>query len=452
MVLDVKEVLHAAAAQPSEAMDVADVRRRARVVRRDRLVRQGIAGMAVAALVAVATVSVLDVRVFDVEFAQRPPREPAVDPDEEPGGGPPETWETLPPAPIVPRIEAAAVWTGREMIVWGGLDPARGHRPLGDGAAFEPAAGTWRAIAQAPLTPTAAPGAVWTGREVLVWGPTRGGAAAAAYDPAEGTWRTLTPPPRVNRGAVTVWTGREMIVWGGHHRDGTPANAGAAYDPARDRWRTVAPAPVAGRFRHGGVWTGREMIVWRGSVGDGAGAGYLADGAAYDPARDRWRLVATGPSGSREPAAALWTGKTMVVLGGVTGDNGRTSRAVASYNPSRDRWRRLPNLGLLGLTSFAWAGDQIVGWGTQAAHPVALNPRNAISLALPAAPGRLGVDAAAVWTGKQLIIWGGHDGNEVPVDDGAVLNTAAYPPLRNYAPPPPPGKAGPRPPADGPGG
>src|SRR5687767_9175747 len=53
-------------------------------------------------------------------------------------------WEALPPAPIPTRQDAGAVWTGSEVIVWGGRDMGTtssrdGQR--GDGAAYNPDTG-----------------------------------------------------------------------------------------------------------------------------------------------------------------------------------------------------------------------------------------------------------------------------------------------------------------------
>jgi len=59
---------------------------------------------------------------------------------------------------------------------------------------------------------------------------------AAAYNPATGTWTALPAAPlRGRESPVAVWTGRQMILWGGF-RNGTPPRGftdGAGYTPAR---------------------------------------------------------------------------------------------------------------------------------------------------------------------------------------------------------------------------
>jgi len=87
-----------------------------------------------------------------------------------------DSWSPLPAtgAPAA-REQSPAVWTGKEMVIWGGFGGFGGTPPtriyLQDGAAYDPASRTWRTL-PAP----GAPGkrsehtAVWTGSEVLVWG------------------------------------------------------------------------------------------------------------------------------------------------------------------------------------------------------------------------------------------------------------------------------------------
>src|SRR5581483_8042268 len=104
--------------------------------------------------------------------------------------------------------------------------------------------------------------AVWTGSEMIVWGGlTDAGILAgngARYRPATDSWTNVSssgaPSPR--SGHTAVWTGTEMIVWGGN--DGLPTNTGARYNPASDTWSKIADAPAA-LTGHTAIWTGTEM-------------------------------------------------------------------------------------------------------------------------------------------------------------------------------------------------
>ena len=50
----------------------------------------------------------------------------------------------------------------------------------------------------------------------------------------------------------------------------------------------MSPSPLAAR-RTAGVWTGKELVIWGGrNIVD---TKYFTDGAAYDPATDKWRML-----------------------------------------------------------------------------------------------------------------------------------------------------------------
>lgn len=158
------------------------------------------------------------------------------------------TWRELPAAPLAARSGHVAVWAGDRLIVWGGARYDVGQRrpvPRGDGAAL--ADGAWSALTPSPLSARRDAAAVWTGRELLVWGgrdATGHRDDGAAYDPATGAWRRLPRPPLAARsGADAVWTGQRVVVVGGADDGGARRDA-AAYDPAADRWTGCRTCPT----------------------------------------------------------------------------------------------------------------------------------------------------------------------------------------------------------------
>ncbi|MCX8113657.1 MAG: hypothetical protein N3D71_01100, partial [Burkholderiaceae bacterium] len=210
-----------------------------------------------------------------------------------------------------------AVWTGSEMIVWGGVDAA--GRPLASGARYDPATNTWR-----PMTSIGAPTArarhtaVWTGAAMIVWGGSDGTsdlATGARYDPVADAWTPIAAAnaPSARVGHTAVWTGAQMIVWGS--RFGT-TNSGGRYSPATDTWQpTSTLCAPSGREGHVAVWTGTKMLVWGGY--SGAYAQYYVQGAAYDPAGDTWQAMsATDAPAARFDHSGVWTGSRFVVWGG----------------------------------------------------------------------------------------------------------------------------------------
>jgi N-acetylneuraminic acid mutarotase len=176
------------------------------------------------------------------------------------------------------------VWTGTELLVWGGYNAVYGFVGLGDGAAYDPASDTWR-----PLSSAGAPqgrwshSAVWTGSAMIVFGGIGCGDGGSGpeycqgggrYDPVADRWDSLSlaDAPSARNGHSAVWTGHEMIVWGGgsarcQNGSSGACGDGAAYDPDSDRWRALAFPPTVGpRSMHVAVWTGTAMLVWGGAV------------------------------------------------------------------------------------------------------------------------------------------------------------------------------------------
>ncbi len=331
----------------------------------------------------------------------------------------PDTWELIPEGPLSARAGFSAVWTGRELIVWGGN---RGAALVhADGAAYDPATGAWRELAPAPpgFGPRLWHSAVWTGSEMLLWGgyvEGRDDVEGVAYDPVTDLWRPLAAAGGPHRWLHTaVWTGREMIVWGGEVEGGQPGAGGLAYDAAADTWRRLPEAPVPPSVLHTAVWTGREMIVWGGAAQDGE---YSADGATYDPATDRWELLLPAPLGARARHAAVWDGEAMAVWAGRLVPVGPNSSDGAAYDPETREWSPLPATALEERESpvlvatdaglVAWSGNR----RAEAGRPRGLRTGSALASPdrgwrqLRSSPFEGGGDFAGVWTGDVLLVWG----------------------------------------------
>jgi N-acetylneuraminic acid mutarotase len=347
-------------------------------------------------------------RVRDVaETLEKLPEPPVAEAD--PACGFQDLWDSgATEAPSTSPPKPTAVWTGAEMLVWGGDNRNTGGR-------YDPLTDSWR-----PITTAGAPSgrsghaAVWTGDRMIVWGG-NGLVTGGRYDPAADAWTPTStlgaPAGRFDFRAV--WTGSVMIVWGGYFGGGTLLNTGARYNPSTDTWSptSTAGAPLPG-YRHVAVWSGTEMIVW-GGVGTSAGG-------LYNPATDSWRptslLNAPGP---RDLGVAVWTGTEMVVWGGF---DGGFAPGGGRFDPATNTWRPTSSSGApLNRTShtMVWTGSRVVLWGgsdyssnaTRGAlvntgalyDPVAdvWSPTTLTGAPFP----RTG--HAAVWSGNRMIVWGG---------------------------------------------
>lgn len=265
------------------------------------------------------------------------------------------------------RSRHAAVWSGSEMIVWGGYGATD---YLADGARFSLGNNRWNRLSASPLTARDGHWAVWTGDRMLVWGGNnRAGRRAdgALYNPADNTWTLLptagAPAGRAN--ATVLWAGDRLLVWGGDGVNGYLADGAQLLFtggvPA-STWQALSAfgAPAA-RSGHTGVWTGTRMLVWGGENGQGK----LGDGAAYDPLVNAWTPLPTALAPvARKLHSAIWTDAEMIIYGGATA-TGATSTGAA-YNPALNRWRVLTNPGTPAARQAAtavWTGSQGLFFG-----------------------------------------------------------------------------------------
>lgn len=360
-------------------------------------------------------------------------------------------WSALAAVPLgmLGRTAHSAVWTGKEMIVWGG-ETATG--PASDGAAYDPARDSWRALTASPLAKRSGQAAVWSGREMIVWGGTnflesRFYADGASYDPASGAWATLPPPPssfRGRAGAIFAWstTTKELIVWSGATGElEPPAPDGAAYRPESKTWRTIAPAPVDGRTDGVPVWNGTKLVFFGGNQCMSSIGAYCVDGASYDPATDQWAVlppaprgvfngpeghagVATGDGGS---AATFWGGlQNGLVQAPLSSKGASFDEAAQSWNALQEpgaALARAPRAGVAAFGTrsrlFVWGGVDVAGIiDNGASYDFESKLWAPMSEGGPA--GRQA--ATVVWTGTSAIVWGGSGAAlGVYLDDGAIF-------------------------------
>src|SRR5439155_167945 len=231
-------------------------------------------------------------------------------------------------APLGRRYHRA-VWTGSEMIVWGGQDGEPQFHALDTGGNYGPATDTWTATSTTDAPDgRAVHTAAWTGSEMIVWGGIDENLlvlnTGGKYNPTSDSW---TPTTTVNAPAAryqhtAVWAGSEMIIWGGNDENFLPVNTGGKYNLATDSWTATSTnnAPDA-RFGHTAIWTDREMIVWSGARStNGIDITYLDTGGKYNPATDSWTATSTNNAlGARFGHTAIWTDREMIVWGGDPG-------------------------------------------------------------------------------------------------------------------------------------
>lgn len=253
-------------------------------------------------------------------------------------------------SPLAGRSTMAAVWTGSEMLIWGGDSP---NGPLDDGAAYDPRRDEWQMLPQAPLSPRNAPAA--------------------------------------------VWTGDEMLLWGGAPSGGEPSD-GAAYDPSTDRWRPIPDAPFPSAGRPVGVWTGSEMIVLAGFNSPEAGT--------YDPKTNQWRKLPELPSRPQAPyPVAVWAGDRIVAVVQPAGQRLDDAPPIVSLALGEDAWVDAPPVSQ-GQVVLAWTGKGLVAAAGRDALTLTDDGQRWDKIATAPRSVRAG-DTPAVWTGSRLLLWAG---------------------------------------------
>jgi hypothetical protein len=346
----------------------------------------------------------------------------------------PGALRVLPDAPISGRVGPAAVWDGTEMIVWGGSTPNRtvGETAEADGAAYNPRTNAWRVLPRAPIGGRAYASAVWTGTELIVWGGSANGHAlgdGAAYNPTTNAWRTIAAAPiGAAMKSATLWTGREMIVVGGLN-GGSDA---AAYDPAGDRWHKLPDAPGGSIPPYpNAVWTGTQAIfVLDAKVGSRTLETQVAGRVlvTYDPDSRRWTNLATIDT-TGTLGWLVWTGQDLLALGG-TGNGENRSATFDLQTRSWSRSITSPPVHGVAFNGPVWSGSEAIFWGGGDVG-LAYEPATGAWRTYNAGGLRPRVDGAVVWADGVLIGWGGFvsnpDGSASADDQGIVYRPIAAP-------------------------
>jgi len=212
---------------------------------------------------------------------------------------------------------------------------------------------------------------------------TLGTPPVSGVDLAGGRWTTLPPP---NLGVekawnLAAWTGKYVIAWGsagpccgslpGEPTGGSSVH-GAAFNPGSNLWRSLPPAPIDFKVEST-TWTGSQVLVW-GSVPAAAQQATQNVLLEFEPKTWRWKRLAASPMSPRWAAEVLWSGTSLIVIGG----HGQSTPALLNgetYDPHSNRWSALPvfpsvvavpgsRAEPVGVTA-AWAVNTLYVWVTR---------------------------------------------------------------------------------------
>ena len=261
------------------------------------------------------------------------------------------------------------MWTGEEILVCCG-------RIVGAGApagAYDPEADQWRDIPAPPISPAFAE-AIWTGKEMLVFGGVgRAGTTnlvgGAAYNPVTDTWRWLADLPYgLERTADATIGAGVVYAWPSPSQGSTKMPI--AYDIASDEWLTLPNPPTSAPSSPSLVWMGDKLFAY-GAGSDSAG-GVIGVGVTFEPVGQMWRLAPQAPLEPVSPSegtdasqkAVRVEGEVYIWTGWVGTDWEEPITRVVSYDPAQDSWRELepapiPAQGLWH-EPIIWTGSQLI--------------------------------------------------------------------------------------------
>jgi len=248
-----------------------------------------------------------------------------------------------------------------------------------------------------------------------------------------GSWKAIstTGAAKTGAGGTAIWTGSKMITFGGSLNSGNGAgdsyfNEVGIYDPNSDSWQKPDTAGIGltPRAYHVAVWTGSKMILWGGITGARAP---VDSGTFYDPSANTASdmSVINAPSG-RVGAHGFWTGTKLIIWGGggAWGGTGELLNTGGIYDAATDSWATMSTTNAPSArtgASVVWTGTDMIVWGgrTGSESQTALNDGTKYNLATNTwtpisatnAPTGDRFGHGAVWTGSKMVVIGG-DGSE----------------------------------------
>ncbi len=291
------------------------------------------------------------------------------------------------PGPLSIRGQHDVLWTGDEMIVWGGAD-GDNLPTLTDGAAFNPETAEWRMLPPFPIDRATVSRAVWADTRMIV----TAAEGAFAYEPATDEWSAIGDGLFPSQYAgMTVWTGDVVAAW-------TAAGI-YTFDPAIGTWSQL-PDPGGGA---GDRWDSALRVV-DGTLYAIGSAGYCGGRRAARWAGDAWVLLPRVELDGGEYADCAYPNQV-----GVAGD-----RLVAwednihetkAYDPDTDTWLPIDTIPLDGTEGPSGPlqlanGFLVPQYGEAAIFDEVSGDWYHVIL-----PGS-GENTEMVWTGYEVLMWG----------------------------------------------
>ncbi len=348
-------------------------------------------------------------------------------------------------APVA-RTQHVAVWTGSDMIVWGGWNGSSYYR---NGGKYNPATDSWTATTttNAPVARRLHTG-VWDSSEqvMYVWGGYGGASfnSGGVYDPNSNSWVSTcdttgfpcyVPEGRYYHTMDPIGYLSSAAIWGGTDTDDMNTGGNLTYNGGTGTWwdatDTIDPDCPSPRAKHTSVnlygwryymvWT---MVIWGGDDRLNSGGILRLDSYSTDPS-DFWKPITTSnaPKGRHNHAAIGVrlpdpTHDLMMVWGGYTWGADLWNREGGIYDAQSDVWTLMTTTNAPDgreHPTAVWTGHEMIVWGGDRSSSV-YNTGGRYDyvndLWYTTTTSGVGAPSArtehtAVWADSGMIVWGG---------------------------------------------
>ena len=259
------------------------------------------------------------------------------------------TWQGGAASPIT-RAEAARAVVNNRMYVFGGYYNAdiQATRRCD---VYDPAANTWRRIADMPVAITHQ-GMVVDGTTVWLVGGYVGDHPGPAttqvwkYDTVKNSWSRGPDLPDARGAGAAAIVDRKIYFFGGMNQQRT-VDMGTHWvlDLANQSagWRRLADMPNPRNHLSGIAHDGKVYAIG-GHWQQENDAVTQREVDCYDPATGRWTRVADTPTlRSQTPAATFVYGDRIALVGGADATQ-RSTNVISAYDPAANRWQTIGHL------------------------------------------------------------------------------------------------------------
>ena len=340
-------------------------------------------------------------------------------------------WSSLPGSPLAPRSYAGGAWLGgRYFVVGGQLDqpcpPGASclapSRLLRDGASYDPQEGSWKAIADAPVSVSGAAVVVGVTMYFTVW--VDGSPSVYGYDTSVDAW-TRVPSPSIGGGSLVAAGDRLVSI---PYSDEQAEAVDEVYDAGTRTWSRLPDDPLGRSFNRGAVWVDGKLLLLAHKLvaNPGSEEPSLVRLAEFDFTTMSWRRLPDSEilgGGAVAVAGLVVFPDTGSADGGEVNNWGRRYPMGGIYDPATRGWSDLPELkdppeGVL----YVWSDSSVTGDGVLASGHL-LDPVSRSWTLLEPPPGG-NLQGQSVFAGPEgVLVFGGWDGS-------AQTNRASYLPLR----------------------